>query len=384
VTSTSDGAERRARRRITMEDIAREAGVSRALVSIAMRDAHGVSATTREHILEVARRLGYRHNRVAADLAGRGTGAIGVFVADLHNDLYADVFDGIREVLDGAGRRIVLTVGAADGSRDTAGLDGLLEARVGASIGLGVRLSDAELRERAPLGPLVTATREVPGMLSAAADDVAGAHLATSYLLDLGHRRIAFLANPPGDGYLGRRRGHEAAMEESGLAPRGHVTSYDTAVVRRDARELLAGPARPTAILAHNDRAAVAVLGALADLGLRCPEDVSVIGYDGAAAAGLPGIELSTIDGRALDVGRLAARIALAQVDAGGETAVAPGTTEEIEASDAVDAARSSETGPTGPTGPTGRIDPTDQTGPAAPIAPRLVVRRTTAAPATA
>jgi LacI family transcriptional regulator len=162
------------------------------------------------------------------------------------------------------------------------------------------------------------------------------------------------------------------------------VTSYDTAVVRRDARELLAGPARPTAILAHNDRAAVAVLGALADLGLRCPEDVSVIGYDGAAAAGLPGIELSTIDGRALDVGRLAARIALAQVDAGGETAVAPGTTEEIEASEAVDAARSSETGPTGPTGPTGRIDPTDQTGPAAPIAPRLVVRRTTAAPATA
>lgn len=136
-----------------MEDIAREAGVSRALVSIAMRDAHGVSAATREHILEVARRLGYRHNRVAADLAGRGAGAIGVLVADLHNDLYADVFDGIREILDPSGRRIVLTVGAADGSRDTAGLDGLLEARVGASIGLGVRLPDAELHERSGLGP---------------------------------------------------------------------------------------------------------------------------------------------------------------------------------------------------------------------------------------
>ncbi|GAP80055.1 transcriptional regulator, LacI family [Brachybacterium sp. SW0106-09] len=114
-----------------MEDIAREAGVSRALVSIAMRDAHGVSGGTREHILEVARRLGYRHDRVAADLAGRGAGAIGVFVADLHNDLYADVFDGIREILDPSGRRIVLTIGAADGPRETAGLDGLLEARVG-------------------------------------------------------------------------------------------------------------------------------------------------------------------------------------------------------------------------------------------------------------
>lgn len=337
-----------------MEDIAREAGVSRALVSIAMRDAHGVSAATREHILEVARRLGYRHNRVAADLAGRGAGAIGVFVADLHNDLYADVFDGIREILDPSGRRIVLTVGAADGSRDTAGLDGLLEARVGASIGLGVRLPDAELHERAGLGPLVVATRTVPGMLSASSDDVAGAHLATEHLLGLGHRRLAFLANPPGDGYLGRRRGFEQAMTDAGLAPQVHVTSYDPDEVRADARKLLAGegPAgegRPSAILAHNDRAAVAVLGALADLGLRCPEDVSVVGYDGAEAAGLPGIELTTVDGRAHEVGRLAARIALAQVDAGDAGGEADGRTEAPSA---------------------------------APIAPRLITRRTTAPPA--
>ena len=322
-----------------MEDIAREAGVSRALVSIAMRDAHGVSATTREHILEVARRLGYRHNRVAADLAGRGAGAIGVFVADLHNDLYADVFDGIREVLDAAGRRIVLTVGAADGSRDTAGLDGLLEARVGASIGLGVRLSDAELHDRAPLGPLVLTTREVPGLLSAASDDVAGARLATEHLLALGHCRVTFLANPPGDGYLGRRRGYEAAMTEAGLDSHVQVTSYDTAEVRRCARDLLAGERRPTAVLAHNDRASVAVLGALADLGLRCPEDVSVVGYDGAEAAALPGIELTTVDSRAAEVGRQAARIALAQVD------------HEAEAPEP------------------------------APITPRLITRRTTAAP---
>lgn len=337
-----------------MEDIAREAGVSRALVSIAMRDAHGVSAATREHILEVARRLGYRHNRVAADLAGRGAGAIGVFVADLHNDLYADVFDGIREILDPSGRRIVLTVGAADGSRDTAGLDGLLEARVGASIGLGVRLPDTELHERAGLGPLVVATRTVPGMLSASSDDVAGAYLATEHLLGLGHRRLAFLANPPGDGYLGRRRGFEQAMTEAGLAPQVHVTSYDPDEVRADARKLLAGegPAgegRPSAILAHNDRAAVAVLGALADLGLRCPEDVSVVGYDGAEAAGLPGIELTTVDGRAHEVGRLAARIALAQVDAGDAGGEADGRTEAPSA---------------------------------APIAPRLITRRTTAPPA--
>jgi DNA-binding LacI/PurR family transcriptional regulator len=311
-----------------MEDVAREAGVSRALVSIAMRDAPGVKASTREHILEVARRLGYRHNRVAADLAGRGAGAIGVFLADLHNDLFAEVFDGIRDVLDPTGRRVVLTVGSRDGSLDAQGLDGLLEARVGASIGLGVRLGDGELRARTALGPLVVATRSVPGMLSATSDDVAGARLATTHLLGLGHRRIAFLANPPGDGYLGRREGFEATMREAGLSPQVRVSSYEAALVRSHARALLAADERPTAIFAHNDRAAIAVLGAAADLGLRCPEDVSVIGYDGAEAAALPGIELSTIDSRAREVGRLAARISLAHLDDEVEdpvsTAIAP------------------------------------------------------------
>lgn len=137
-------------------------------------------------------------------------------------------------------------------------------------------------------------------------------------------------------------------MAEAGLDPHVQVTSYDTAEVRRCARDLLAGERRPTAVLAHNDRAAVAVLGALADLGLRCPEDVSVVGYDGAEAAGLPGIELTTVDGRAHEVGRLAARIALAQVDAG-------------------DAG--------------GEADVSTDAPSAAPIAPRLIARRTTAPP---
>jgi DNA-binding LacI/PurR family transcriptional regulator len=185
----------------------------------------------------------------------------------------------------------------------------------------------------------VLTTREVPGLLSAASDDVAGARLATEHLLGLGHRRLTFLANPPGDGYRGRRRGYEDAMAEAGLPAHVRETSYDAAEVRRDARDLLADEQRPTAVFAHNDRAAVAVLGALADLGLRCPEDVSVVGYDGAEAASLPGIELTTVDSRAAEVGRQAARIALAQVDDGAEAPKA------------------------------------------APITPRLITRRTTAAP---
>lgn len=305
-----------------MEDVARAAGVSRALVSIAMRDAPGVSATTRERIRRAARELGYRHNRVAADLAGGAPRAVGVFLADLRNDIYADVFDGIRAELDRHGRRIVMTAGSSDGTRDVPGLDGLLEARVGITIAMGLRLPDAELQARADLGALVSTTRTVPGVLSATSDDAAGARMATTHLLGLGHRRISFLANPPGDGYHDRRIGYETTMTSAGLTPEVRVTSYDSSVVREHAHSVLSTEDRPTALFVHNDQAAIAALGAIADLGLRCPEDVSVIGYDNSSAARMPGIELSTVDVRARDVGAVAARIALAHLDGRQDHAV--------------------------------------------------------------
>ena len=114
---------------VTMEDVARAAGVSRALVSLAYRDAYGVSAETRDHILAAGKKLGYRPNRVAAQLAGKQQLTIGVFLQDLHNSLFADIHDGIRSVTDAQGKHTVLAVGKIDGSKDIEALETLLENR---------------------------------------------------------------------------------------------------------------------------------------------------------------------------------------------------------------------------------------------------------------
>ena len=129
-------------KRVTMEDVAREAGVSRALVSIAYRDAAGVSAATRARILAIGERLGYAPDQVAARLAGVGGRTVGVFIQDLHNDVFADVFDGVRAVVEPARKSLVMAVGTLDGRGDAAALDTLRRSRVDVIVGVGLQLPD--------------------------------------------------------------------------------------------------------------------------------------------------------------------------------------------------------------------------------------------------
>lgn len=298
-------------KRATMEDVAREAGVSRALVSLAYRDAAGVSRATRARILDAGARLGYTHNLVAASLAGRGGNTLGVFLQDLHNDLFADVHDGLREVADAEGLRLVLAVGVLDGSRDAQSLDTLLQQRVDVLIAAGLQLPDGDVRSVANRAPLVCVARAVDGIDSVTSDDRLGARLATEHLLTLGHRDIVFLGNPPSDGYLDRGLGYDATMRDAGLAPRTVVTTYSRHTAAMDAAALLDSAEPPTAVFAHNDQAALGVLDALASRGLHAGRDVSVVGYDNSSVGRFPGTALTTVDVHSRSLGKTAASLAL-------------------------------------------------------------------------
>ena len=105
-------------RQPTMEDVARECGVSRALVSIVFRQAPGASERTRARVLEAAERIGYRHNLIAARLASMSTRTFGVFIFDMRNALTADVFDGIQAEADSRGIGLVTGVSDPGGERD--------------------------------------------------------------------------------------------------------------------------------------------------------------------------------------------------------------------------------------------------------------------------
>lgn len=305
----------------TMEDVAREAGVSRALVSIAFRGVSGVSDETREHIFAAAQRLNYQPNRIASLLASKSTNSIGIFLLDLHNDLFADVHDGIREAIAGSGKHVVLSVGSVEGELDATALNALIQSRVGIIIAAGLLLPDEDLLKFSRSVPILSTARRVPGLDSVYSDNLSGAQAATRHLLNLGHRRVVFLANPQTDGYLERQKGFVTVMKEAGLTPEIQPSAYSRTQAARDIGPLLDHPDRPTAIFAHNDQSALGVLDAIAARGMRAPSDISVVGYDNTSASTPPGIALTTVDIHAQDLGRTAAEKALQRLtDPGAPT----------------------------------------------------------------
>lgn len=303
------------RRSVTQDDIAQKVGVSRALVSLAFRGAPGVSEKSRRTILETARLLGYRHNVLAADLAAKTRSTIGLYLLDFRNEVYADVFRGVREAVQRSGKRVILAVSDADEPTDQQAIGSLIDARVGVIIAATLMLPDVEVCALAQSVPVVSVARKIEGVDCVYADDEVGATAATEYLIDLGHRRIAHVTGVEYEGHLLRRRAYEAAMASAGMRPQTVVAEgYSEEAAERTARGILALTDRPTAVFAHNDEMALGVREAAHSLGLRIPQDLSLIGYDNSRVARLHGIDLTSVDQHARRLGQDAGAAALARM----------------------------------------------------------------------
>lgn len=300
--------------RVTMEDVAREAGVSRALVSIAFRGVDGVSDATREKIFATADKLGYVPNNIASRLAGKGSDTIGVFIQDLHNDVFADVYDGIRSVTEPAGIQLVLAVGGKDEASELRALSTLIASRVDVIIAAGLTISDEQLAQLAKRVRLVTVARRFDGVDAAYSDNYLGAERATQLLLEHGHKNIVFLSNPQTDGYLDRQRGYEETMRQAHEEPRIVPSSYSRTEAAADALTVLNTDASPTAFFAHNDQAALGVLDALVTKGLKPGKDVSVVGYDNSTIGQMPISALTTVNLDGAELGRQAAQLAVVRL----------------------------------------------------------------------
>lgn len=301
----------RPERGVTMADVAREAGVSRALVSLAYRGAKGPSQTSVEAILAAGERLGYRHNAIAARLAAKHTDTLGLSILDLSNEVFTEIFEGVRDALVDSGKKIVLTAGNPEKGDERDALESLLSVRVDAAITAGTLLSDAEISALATETPFVVVTRLIPGVDSVSSDDRLGGEIATRHLLELGHRRIVHLLPPVGPIYAGRGEGYEATMRAAGHEPRSIGTGFSAEAAVSTAMELLQTADRPSAIFADNDVAALGVLTAASKLGLSVPQDLSVVGYDDTRVASLPGISLTSVNQQAHELGRIGAGYAL-------------------------------------------------------------------------
>ncbi len=310
---------------VNMADVAQRAGVSIATVSRALREVPGVSEETRRRVREVAAELSYVVSPEASSLARGTTGRVAVVVPDLEAWFYASMLAAIQDRLDRAGRDTLLyqVRNEAERSYFFEHLPSRRKVDAVILVALPMLRGEVERLDHIRADVIVAGGRlgELPHVV---VDDHAIAHTAVEHLVGLGHRRIAMIRTSDTEGTVWtadvlRQEGFREAMSSAGLPLPDDYVITETYGVRAGAdamARLLDLPERPTAVFAYSDEIAISALHCLTERGLRCPQEVSVIGVDGHPWAELFG--LTTIDQHLARQAVHAAEMALGVIDDAG------------------------------------------------------------------
>ena len=312
--------------RARIADVAREAGVSKAAVSFAFNSPERLKPETADRIKQVAVALGYRPHPVARMLTAGATATIGIVSPQALAQAFANPFfplfaEGVASVTEdqGFGLLFISPVhGSLERAMARATVDGVIV------IGLDRRHPEVGSIRRAGLPTVLVDTRAWPEIAAIEVDDTSGAHSAARHVLELGHRDVLILTLQPSEAQedagsvMGRRmRGYQLALEEYEvkLGPE-HVRSAAATFDGGERAFLQAWDEglRPTAVLSMSDAAAAGVLQATRHLGLRVPQDVSVVGFDDLPLARFTDPPLTTVHQPVRRKGEEAARMLLASI----------------------------------------------------------------------
>lgn len=268
--------------RVTMRDVARHAGVSIQTISAVLNGKPGIGPTTTAQVRQAIDTLGYQPNLLASSLRSRRSTTIGLLLPNVANPFFAEQARGVEDVAQARGYSVILCNTDGDAAKE--------------------RMYLQLLRQYQAAGVIGGAPKEALSLLwviAPAFDDQRGGYVATAHLLDLGHRRIGCLTGPLPDGPGGDRlRGYRAAVQDwGGVVDERLVVegAFDFGSGQQAAQALLARGTLPTAIFAHNDPMAIGAISTLKHVGVRVPEDVAVMGYDGTEIAALYDPPLTTV-----------------------------------------------------------------------------------------
>lgn len=287
--------------KITAMHVAKLAGVSQSAVSRVFTPGASASQATAEKVRAAAESLGYRPDPLARAMITGRTRIIGLVVAYLENQFYPLVLELLSQALQERGYHVLVFM--ADNSTDRVSkvvgelldyqVDGIITASVAITNDLSTRCSKAGI-------PVVMFNRgqHDDRLSEVTSDNVVGGHRAAHHLIDTGHRRIAHVMGWQGSS-TGRDRaeGFRRALDKAGLRPFAMLDGmYKREVASQAVRDMFARADKPDAIFVGNDHMAFAVMDTLRfELGLRVPDDISIIGYDDVPIAAWPSYNLTTI-----------------------------------------------------------------------------------------
>ncbi|WP_425957142.1 LacI family DNA-binding transcriptional regulator [Xylanimonas sp. McL0601] len=309
--------------RVTINDVARAAGVSVATVSKVVNGRYGVASTTAERVLEVVARLGYETSLVASSLRRSRTNVIGILLAGF-DPFAAELLKGISAEAVGKGYELLAYSGAI--SDDNAvGWERRSLSRLGGTLIDGAILLTPTVTLPTASVPVIAVDPHTGtgGPSTIDCDNIEGARAATRHLIELGHTRIAHVRGRTDlESARLREQGYRESLAAAGIPFDPELVrdgGYRAAWATDAARELLTLPDRPTAVFAANDLSAFGVMEVARELGLRIPHDLSIVGFDDIPEAASATPRLTTIAQPLQEMGARAVNMLIALLE-GRET----------------------------------------------------------------
>ena len=302
-----------------VKDVAAAAGVSLGTVSNVLNRPDRVSSRTRERVERAMAELGFVRNESARQLRAGQSKTVAYVMLDATNPFFTDVAQGIEDAAERSDLSLFICNSDNRADRELSYLHRLEQQRVQGILITPVNPDDPSLDEIARHGTpmvIVDRVRDVDSHCSVAVDDVLGGRLAVEHLLDLGHRRIAFVGGPQTIGQVrDRLAGARTAIEDAGLSPDALVvvgTEALTVAEGRGAGERIAGmprAGRPTGAFCANDLLALGLLQQCVSLGVRVPADLAIVGYDDIEFAAAAAVPLTSVRQPRRALGRQAAEL---------------------------------------------------------------------------
>ena len=299
-------------RRITIADVATQAGVSKTTVSHVVSGNRPVSTETRARVELAIEELGYRPDGIARSLRTRRTHMVALIIPDITNPFYPTLSRGLEHAIDGGGYRAFICSSDGETERELDFLAEVCDRRVDGIVLDSFHLTVDEVQAitggHVPVVWIGGTPVAHPGVDSVQPDDEHGAFEATMHLVERSHRAIAMIDGPEGSG-TSRRDGYLRALSHAGLQPVPAEPLRSDWTRRAGAEALpsiLSASPRPTAIFCSNDLTAIGVIDAAHELDLSIPDHLAVVGFDDIEEAAMTTPPLSTVRNPAFETGKAA------------------------------------------------------------------------------